>query len=196
MIGSLSSGPVAQLVARFVRNEEVRGSNPLRSTGKAPAQRGPSSFRRLTRCMHVATMSNSALERPVDAFVSVGSAGLPPQIDQANDLHAEQVFAGQATDTVSWLPGSGDAWAWVGQASPLHPVDPTGSGFGAEVFDVNGGDGRAGARDHGALTNDGSGYFDRDTQSLRNIALATTGQGELVSRESTPAPPLLPIGTR
>ena len=25
-------GSVAQLVARFVRNEEVRGSNPLRST--------------------------------------------------------------------------------------------------------------------------------------------------------------------
>ena len=31
---------MAQLVARFVRNEEVRGSNPLRSTEEIPAPAG------------------------------------------------------------------------------------------------------------------------------------------------------------
>ncbi len=33
-------GPVAQLVARLVRIEEVRGSNPLRSTEETPRSRG------------------------------------------------------------------------------------------------------------------------------------------------------------
>jgi hypothetical protein len=81
--------------------------------------------------------------------------------------------------------------------SPLHPVNPAGSGFGADVFGVGSADGLNPVRDHGAHTEDGGGYFDRGTQSLRNIALATTGQGDQITHDPTPSPsPTLPIGTR
>jgi len=81
-------------------------------------------------------------------------------------------------------------WAWGGRASWEHPVDPSHYRFGAEVFDVNGGDDGRAVIDHGTSTlsgdsvdgSSGSGYLDRGTQSLTDVALATTGQGDLVSR--------------
>lgn len=134
-------------------------------------------------------MALEDLEKPVDAFVSLGSAGLPPEIREASDLDANEVYAGQAYNTPALIPGIGDQWAWTGRMSWEHPVDPSHYSFGAEVFDVNGGDGGRPVTDHGASTlrgdsldrSSGSGYLDRGTQSLTNVALATTGHGDLVS---------------
>lgn len=116
----------------------------------------------------------------VDTFVSLGSAGLPSDIDQASDLHADHVYAGQAQDVMEIDPAPGDQWAWVGRTFGTHPVNPVGDTFGAEVFGVDSGSGAA-VTDHGTETPDGTGYLDRDTESLRNVALATTGQGDRVS---------------
>jgi hypothetical protein len=129
------------------------------------------------------------IERPVDTFVSVGSAGLPREIDEASDLHAAQVFAGQATDSLAIFPNSGDQWAWFGRGSWFHPVNPVGPDFGAQVFGANGGDGLAGVRDHATHTDDFTGYLDQNTESLSNIALATTGRGDLITQDPAPEVP-------
>jgi hypothetical protein len=129
------------------------------------------------------------IERPVDTYVTLGSAGLPAHIDQASDLNAQRVFAGQATDSPAIVPGSGDGWAWFGRLSWEHPVNPVGDGFGAEVFGVDGGDGLVAVRDHGTHTADNTGYLDVGTESLRNVALATTGQGDLATPEDPPTTP-------
>lgn len=137
------------------------------------------------------TTSTLALADPssprVDTFVSVGSAGLPPSIDAASRLNATEVYAGQAPDVIPIIQaGEGDQWAWTGRMSPAHPVDPTSPEFGARTFGVDGSDGNHPVTDHGTHVAEGAGwgYFDPGTQSLRNIALATTGHGDLVSPSS------------
>lgn len=124
----------------------------------------------------------------IDSFVSLGSAGLPIIVDEASDLHSEDVFSGQAQDVWAIDPAGGDQWAWTGRVAPDHPVDPMGDGFGSHRFGVAGGHGLNAVREHGALTSDGSGYLDRRTESLRNVALATTGHGASVSPYTPPGP--------
>ena len=114
----------------------------------------------------------------VDTFVSIGSAGLTPSIDHASDLHADDVYAGQAQDVWAIDPAPGDQWAWVGRAFGDHPVNPTGSSFGAQVFGVDTGVGGSSVTDHGVSTDDGTGYLNIGTESLRNVAFATTGGGD------------------
>lgn len=127
------------------------------------------------------------IARPVDTYVTMGSAGLPIQINEATDLNADRVFAGQATDSWAVFPGTGDAWAWFGRLSWEHPVNPVDAGFGAEVFSVDGSDGLKGVNDHATHTAGGTGYLDSGTESLRNIALATTGQGDSITPEEPAA---------
>lgn len=137
------------------------------------------------------TTSSIALTQPgvqVDSFVSLGSAGLPPEIDQASDLHADQVFAGQARDVMDIDPAGGDQWAWTGRLSPSHPVNPIDDDFGARAFGTDGSATGAGVKDHSPLTPSGNGYLDRGTESLENVALATTGQGDRASSYVTPEP--------
>ncbi|AMM20514.1 hypothetical protein AX769_10590 [Frondihabitans sp. PAMC 28766] len=122
----------------------------------------------------------------VDSFVSVASAGIDRSIGTASDIHASHVFAEQARDSLPLLEdGKGDQWAWVGRAGGRrdNPMDP---GFGAVRMDVNGvlGDeSLRGITAHDQLVHDdldsssGYGYFDNMTESLKNVALATTGQG-------------------
>ncbi|MEZ3158274.1 alpha/beta hydrolase [Microbacterium sp. BWR-S6Y] len=124
----------------------------------------------------------------VDAFVTLGSAGLPEGIEDASDLHAGHVFAGQAQDVSLVDPAGGDRWAWVGRTSPHHPVNPMAPEFGAQTFDVSGGDGLNAVLDHVASTPEGAGYLDSGTESLRNTALATTGKGAAVSVYTPPSP--------
>lgn len=124
----------------------------------------------------------------VDAFVSLGSAGLPPEIDQASDLHASEVFAGQAQDVMAIDPAPGDQWAWTGRLSPEHPVNPIDPGFGAHGFSVAGSPGMTGVGDHSALMPNGTGYLDADTASIINVAYATTGQAAKVSAYVPPEP--------
>lgn len=130
------------------------------------------------------TTSALALVRPgvhVDVVVNLASAGLPAEVDRASDLHADQVFAGEAQDVWAIDPAPGDQWAWVGRSFGNHPVDPTREAFGADVFGVDTGVGGASVTDHGTSTDTGTGYLDRGTESLRNVALATTGSGDRVT---------------
>ena len=127
------------------------------------------------------TTSALALTRPgvhVDVAVNLASAGLPAEVDHASDLHADEVYAGQARDV--WLvdPAPGDPWAWFGRSFSNHSVNPATDAFGAEVFGVDTGVGGAPVTDHATRTEDGTGYLDDDTESLRNVALATTGRGD------------------
>lgn len=115
----------------------------------------------------------------VNSFVTLGSAGMPNDIDEASDLHADEVFAGQATD------GSADQWAHRGRWSWYHKVDPAGPTFGATTFGTDtGGDAGTAVTDHGTHTDDNSGYLDVGTESLYNVGLATTGQGDEVTPDA------------
>ena len=138
------------------------------------------------------TTAALALARPgvhVDTFVSLGSAGLPSKLHSTSDLCADHVYAGQAQDVWEVDPAPGDQWAWVGRSFGNHPVNPVGDDFGASVFGVDSGAGTA-VTDHGSSTPGGTGYLDADTESLRNVALATTGQSDRMTEaiEHGPTP--------
>lgn len=117
----------------------------------------------------------------VDSFVSIGSAGLPPDIDEASDLHADHVFAGQAQDVWAVDPAPGDQWAWFGRAFGDHPVNPVGSDFGAQTFGVDSGIGGTAVGDHGVSAPGDTGYLDANTESLWNVAYATTRHADLLT---------------
>lgn len=121
----------------------------------------------------------------VDSLVTLASAGLPDSVPKATALHADEVYAGQAEyvnpiteGTLPWVrEGKGDQWAAVGREfSADHHVDPSSPGFGAHTFGADGDGPLVGVTDHGVHTSSDTGYLDRDTQSLRNVAYATTNQ--------------------
>lgn len=138
------------------------------------------------------TTTAVALSTPgvhVDRFVSLGSAGLPDDVESAADLHADQVFAGQARDVWPVVGGPGDEWAHIGRAAPGHGVNPAAPDFGARVFGADGTTADDGTRllgvwHHDVLNGDGHGYLDADTETLRNVGLATTGHVD----QLTPGP--------
>lgn len=137
------------------------------------------------------TTASLALTRDdvhVDAFVTLGSAGLPANVDSAADVHAGLVFSGQAQDVWAIDPAHGDQWAWTGRLSPEHPINPIDPEFGSHSFSVAGDGTLRAVTDHGAVTSDEGGYLDKQTEALRNVALATTGHGNLVSPYMPPAP--------
>lgn len=137
------------------------------------------------------TTASVALTRDdvhVDAFVTLGSAGLPANIDSATDVHAGSVFSGQAQDVWAIDSARGDQWAWTGRLAPDHPINPIDPDFGSHTFGVAGDGAFQAVNDHGAVTSDESGYLDKQTESLRNVALATTDHGDLVSPYVPPAP--------
>jgi len=115
----------------------------------------------------------------VDSLTMVASAGIPDSIENANEIHADHVYAGQARNVLPTEWGQGDPLAIVGRnASEDHHGDPTGSDFGATTFGADGVDGLNGVKDHGVHTDGLSGYLDTNTESLNNVALATTGHGD------------------
>ncbi|SIN78013.1 alpha/beta hydrolase [Agromyces cerinus] len=122
----------------------------------------------------------AAADQGVDAFVMIGSAGIEPSIESVHDLHAELVFAGQARDVAPKLEaGLGDEWAWTGREGS-HRLNPMDESFGATRFGTNG---VPGSPDLNATTahdpmvrGDGYGYLESNSESLMNIALATTQQ--------------------
>ena len=137
------------------------------------------------------TTSSLALVRDdvhVDRYVTLGSAGLPQSIDAASDLHADEVFSGQAQDVWAVDPAGGDQWAWTGRTSPAHPIDPMSTSFGSHRFSVAGGPDLNPVTDHGAITSNGTGYLDKRTESLRNVALATIGRAASLSPYEIPGP--------
>ncbi|GAA1997576.1 alpha/beta hydrolase [Microbacterium ulmi] len=174
------------------------GADKLRATlagfGAVRADDGP----RVSVVAHSygTTTSSIALSAPgvhVDTFVSVGSAGLPGHISDAGAIHADEVYAGQARDVLPFLEGGqGDQWAWTGRDfSDEHPVNPVDAGFGARTFGVDGDNGMRPVTDHSTHVDGGTGYLDAGTESLRNVALATTGQGDAVSPYRAKGPTVL-----
>ncbi|MGU3409399.1 alpha/beta hydrolase [Microbacterium sp. M1A1_1b] len=120
----------------------------------------------------------------VDSFTSIASAGIPDSIHGADEIHADAVYAGQAEVVKPIIEhGSGDEWAAVGRDfSSDHHQDPTAPEFGATSFGADGAPGLKPVRDHGVHTWYGGGYLDEDTQSLQNVAYATTGQPERLTK--------------
>lgn len=123
----------------------------------------------------------------VDNFVMVGSAGIEPAIDGAAGIHAANIYAAQADNS---LPGlSGDPWAWGGRllSGRDNPVD---ADFGAIVM---GADGEPGSSEvqpttaHDAVAgspkDDAFGYLERGSESLWNVAAATTGHPEKITED-------------
>lgn len=160
-------------------------------SGLAATRGGSSPVVNVVAHSYGTTTAAIALTHPgvhVDAFVSVGSAGLPTSIDSASDIHADHVYAGQARDVIPGLEdGQGDQWAWTGRDFGNHPVNPVDPDFGAQTFGTDSGSNGAAVTDHGTHTDGGTGYLDRHTESLRNVALATTGHGDQAS-------PYVPLG--
>lgn len=124
----------------------------------------------------------------VDTLTTAASAGIPDSIPNADAIHAGAVYAGQARNVIPILEsgenpllksGLGDQYAATGRDhSSDHHRDPTADYFGAKTFGADGDDGNRPVTDHGVSTSSGGGYLDPGTESLNNIALATTGHGE------------------
>jgi hypothetical protein len=110
------------------------------------------------------TVTGIALEHEelgVSTVAVVGSPGLGDGVDDISDLGRPDVhvYAGRAEGAPVPLVGDGDPVSWM----PFHGEDPADSGFGADRFDT------------GDVTGH-SGYFDPNSQSLRNLALIALGQ--------------------
>lgn len=119
----------------------------------------------------------------VDSYVTVGSAGLEREIKTASDIHSDQVFAAQAPRSIPGLPG--DNWSWIGQAFSMTRRDPASPSFGATYLPTAGlphDPTMNGVNRHDPIWNNATdhagqyGYFDKNTESLDNIARATTGK--------------------
>lgn len=111
----------------------------------------------------------------------------------AADLHADAVYAGQGRLKFLGEKESGDEISWMGRGlSRDHHVNPVEDGFGAHAFGVeSGGDAGRPVTGHGALISDSgdeAGYFDEETESLRNTALALSGESDRLT-EYTPLGP-------
>ncbi|PPG16685.1 hypothetical protein C5C74_11785 [Rathayibacter sp. AY1E8] len=141
----------------------------------------------------VMAVAASRSDVELGVVVTLGSAGLPDSVDEASDLHAESVFAGQARDKYLGETESGDEAAWMGRAfSWNHHTDPADEDFGARVFGVEtGGDAGRIVTDHAALKSDDgdlAGYLDTNTESLQNAAWAVSRRLDLLT-ENRPLGP-------
>ena len=119
----------------------------------------------------------------VDTLTTIGSAGIPRSIRDAGDLHASHVYSGQAqqANRLNEDKPSGDQWAWLGRLGS-NRKDPTDPDFGGTAFEVDDGGQGNPVLDHGVHTDGKRGYLDKGTESLRNVGLISTGQGDKVSR--------------
>jgi pimeloyl-ACP methyl ester carboxylesterase len=131
------------------------------------------------------TTAAVALTHPdvhVENFITVGSAGLPDSLQTASDLNATHVYSGHARSVIPWLePGQGDQWAWTGtDFSRDHHVNPISPEFESHAFSTDtGGDTGLPVTDHGtSVDENGAGYLDAGTESLRNLMHAIVGEPE------------------
>ena len=108
-----------------------------------------------------AMMTLTEFKVSVDAFVLVGSPGGP--VASASELHVTpgQVYVGEA----AWDPVPPSGFFGVKPGSPE---------FGARIFGVDGEPGLAASTGH-------NGYFDRGSESVRNLALIALGRGSDVT---------------
>ncbi|WP_144763554.1 alpha/beta hydrolase [Curtobacterium sp. 9128] len=126
----------------------------------------------------------------VDTFTTVASAGIPDDIPSASSIHATHMYSGQARDVTPLVErDQGDQWAHIGRDhSTDHHKDPTDPDFGSTTFGADGDDSLKGVTDHGVHTGGNTGYLDRGTESLRNVAYATTGQPDRMTEARPPEP--------
>ena len=118
----------------------------------------------------------------VDTFTTIASAGLPDAVDTAEKINAGEVFAGQAENATPFIGGAGDQWAQFGRDHSYdHHQDPTDADFGATTFSADGSGPLVAVDNHAVHTDGDTGYLDKGTESLRNVAYATTGQGDRVT---------------
>jgi len=118
----------------------------------------------------------------VDTFTSIASAGIPQSVGVASGIRADHVYAGQAKNATVGIPGQGDQYAYIGRDFSFpYRKNPVSESFGAERFGADGTPDLKPVKDHGVHTESGSGYLDPGTESLRNVALTTTGQGDRVT---------------
>ena len=116
----------------------------------------------------------------IENFITVGSAGLPDSVQTASDLNATHVYSGHALSVIPGLePGQGDQWAWTGtDFSRDHHVNPISPEFESHAFGTDtGGDTGLPVTDHGtSVDENGAGYLDAGTESLRNVMHAIVGE--------------------
>lgn len=134
----------------------------------------------------------SNIDFEVDSAVFFGSAGIDPDAAKsAEDLHIKDV-PGKSGETALYAGSAlGDhpaRLAMVGTGLKNDPrISPTSVDFGARNFSVEGTDSLAKTDGHdgqgsgkGSIgrSSEGHGYVDEKTQSLKSIALASTGKAE------------------
>ncbi|MCU1420535.1 MAG: hypothetical protein JWN36_186, partial [Microbacteriaceae bacterium] len=103
----------------------------------------------------------------VDALALIGSPGSSAQKASALDVRNDNVFVGEA----AWDPVVNTAF---------YGSDPGSASFGAKTMDVSG---TTDAITHKKLAAAVGhlGYFDKDTEAMRNLSLIGLGQGQLVT---------------
>lgn len=132
------------------------------------------------------SLTLAAHDYGVTSYVTAGSAGLEREIKTASDIHSDSVFAAQAPRRIAPFPG--DNYSWVGQTFSMSRRDPASPSFGATYLPTAGlpdDPTMQGVTRHDPIWHDDMdhkndyGYFDKNTESLDNIARATTGQVKL-----------------
>jgi hypothetical protein len=117
----------------------------------------------------------------VDSFTTSASADIPDSIPNADALHADHVFAGQARKVMLQELGQGDPLAGIGRVlSDGHKQDPTEPSFGATTFGADGIGELERVASHNVHAGD-SGYLDGGTESSGMSPVATTGQQDMMT---------------
>lgn len=151
------------------------------------------------------TMASIALTKTrttIDAFVMVASAGIDTSaVPSLSVLNVDHVYTTAATpdrlapfgafvsgraepnptvaDPRGTSLGGAEAFSADGDGKELEPVD------GHNALGEKGKTSNSGPWTLNAIPSEGHGYFDRDTQSLWNIAATTTGQPDQISGQLT-----------
>ncbi|OII35209.1 hypothetical protein BIU98_04615 [Curtobacterium sp. MMLR14_010] len=180
-------GPPAVLHGDMARagaerlGDDLAGFNATRGDGKGHLNVVAHSYGTTTSSITLAERDYG-----VDNWVSAGSAGIEQDIPTAADIHADHVFVAQAPRSIGddgLLGKKGDGWSWLGQMGSMTRHDPASPSFGGTYLATAGVprlDDMHGVTTHDPLANSASrpnsyGYFDMDTESLNNMARATTG---------------------
>jgi uncharacterized protein YukE len=128
----------------------------------------------------------------VHSFVMVASAGVERHVDgmsimNASQYHADAVYAGRGSAGIPGTPDPRDQWAKTGQIASFRR-DPMNLD-GVHDFGTNGGAGEGlPVTTHDPLapsTSKEDGYFNLNTESIKNIARATAENGaDMTPRDS------------
>jgi len=129
--------------------------------------------------------SRDALARTIAATAALIDG---PDWAETSEPAPQECETGWATGTKYGYAYSAPRPEWTGRLSPEHPANSISDDFGAHAFGTDGGATGAAVTDHSLLTPTGNGYLDRGTESLDNVAFATTGHGDRVYAYVPPEP--------